>query len=83
MYLSDLTLKYLQQLSDILLSKRYLFSIINNQAGDTHDLILFPKVREVIQVIDLGGDVRIFCGDPLGRRYPLWAHGTGEGDQDL
>ncbi len=53
--------------------------------GKQTDMImrLTGKLTEVIQVIDLGGDVRIFCGDPLGRRYQLWAHGTGEGDQDL
>ena len=37
----------------------------------------------MIQVIDLGGDVRIFRGDPLGRRHQLRAHGAGQGNHDL
>ena len=68
---------------DIFLAERYLLPIIDDQAGNAHHLILLPQVWEAVQVIDLGGDVRIFRSDPLSRRHQLRAHGTGEGDQKL
>ena len=46
-------------------------------------MIPFPKLREVVQVVDLRRNQRILCCDPLGCRHQLRTHGTGQGDQDL
>jgi len=32
--------------------------------GDAHYIIFIPNLREMVQIIDLGGDVPIFSGDP-------------------
>ena len=37
----------------------------------------------MVQVVDLGGDVRIFRGNALGRRHQFRTHGAGQRDQDL
>ena len=37
----------------------------------------------MVQVVDLGGDVRIFRGNTLGRRHQFRTHGAGQRDQDL
>ena len=37
----------------------------------------------MVQVVDLGGDVRIFRGNTLGGGHQFWAHGAGEGHQHL
>lgn len=65
----EFSAKQFQQLPHILLAEGHLFPMVDHQAGDAHDLVLFPQVGEVVQVVDLGGDVRIFRGNALGRRH--------------
>ena len=60
---------------DIFLAKADFFSVIDDQAGDAHDVVLFPKLREMADVEDLGGDVAVFRGDSLGGGDQLRAQG--------
>ena len=78
-----LPLQYFQQLTNVLLAKGHLLPIVDHQTGDAHHLILLLQVREVVQVEDLGSDIRILHSNPLGGGHQLWAHSTGKGYQDL
>ena len=79
----EFSAKQFQQLPHILLAEGHLFPMVDHQAGDAHDLVLFPQVGEVVQVVDLGGDVRIFRGNALGRRHQFRTSGTGQREPDL
>ena len=66
-----------QELLDVFLSEGDVFSVVDDEAGDAHDLVFLLQIREMVEVIDLGGDVCVFSGDALGGGHQFRAHGAG------
>ena len=79
---TGLLYQHFRQLTNILPAKGHRLPIIDHQTGDAHHLRLFPKVREVVQVEDLGSDIWLLRSNPLSGGHQLWAHSTEERYQD-
>ena len=56
----------IQQLPDVFLAEGDGFAVIEDEAGDAHHIVGFPKFREVVDIKYLCGNVFVFRGNSLG-----------------
>jgi AraC-like DNA-binding protein len=59
-----------QKFPDVLFPEAY-NGIVDNQAGYTHDLVLFPEFRKVVEVVGLRGDQGILRRHTLGGHHQI------------
>ena len=73
----------IQQLPDVFLAEGDGFTVVEDETGDAHHIVGFPKLREVVDIKYLCGNVFVFRGNSLGCGDQLGAHGAVQGHQYL
>ena len=75
-------MKICQKLLDVFLAEGHLI-LVDDKAGDAHDLIAFLQVVKMGKIIDFGGHIGMERRDVLRCNNQVRAHGAGERNQYL